>query len=311
MTLFPLDGRAASTVGAFSRYQVPLSWSANGSDFIYLDQPSDPSANAVIEVSADGERRREVAMPLSTVLRAEAPRNEFIANSRDGRRWLLRVSPGEVAIRNRFDQPDVKLYGFDRSTGATRLLSQHYANRGIVQATPDRGLPFFEHQADSVHLRLWRPDGAVETLRTFAALDVRSSQVALHEDRVAWSTFNSDSSRLSIAKRQEAGQIVAIVLGAIEEIAWSPNGRWIAALLRTTDRKSCLQLLSVDARGRAELARQECVTEGRTLQWTPSSDGVMVWENLSAASQNDVRLIPVDSSKASRVVTPQGLSFDS
>jgi Tol biopolymer transport system component len=310
MTLFPLDGRAASTIGAFSKYQVPLSWTS-GADFIYLDQPSDPSANAVIEASADGKRRREVPIPLSTVLRAEAPLNEFIANTRDGRYWLLRVSPGEVAIRNRFDQPGVKLYGFDRSTGATRLLSEQYANRGIVQATPDRGLAFFEHRADSVRLRLWRPDGAVETLRTFAAPDVRGAHVALHGDRVAWSSVSSDSSRLHVARRQEPEQTVATVLGAIEEIAWSPNGHWIAALIRTMDRKSCIQLLSVDARGRAELARQECVTEGRALQWTPTSDGVMVWENLSAASQNDVRFVPVDSSKASRVVTPQGFTFDS
>src|SRR5262249_30208108 len=149
--------------------------------------------------------------------------------------------------------------------GATRLLTEQFANRGITLTAAEAGLAFFEHAADSVKLNVWRPNGGVETLRTFTANEIRGARVAMHDERIAWSAFSPDSSRIRVAVRQGVEQILWTLPGAIQEMSWSPNGRWIAALTLTQDRKSCIDLLPVDAPGRARAPRRECVSNGQML----------------------------------------------
>lgn len=177
--------------------------------------------------------------------------------------------------------------------GWSRFLSGRVLGAGGTVNRSDNAFFYWEKEGDALVLRAADATGRSRALRTFRDPE-HTGSVSVFRDRLAFveNVDGQGSIMLADVGTDEARRILTVD-GALDVLAWSPDGRWLAATnWPPNGGEAKVMLIEVSASGEVE-------GEPRSLgpgawswwghQWLPDSSGF-----LTAGTQGDVWLIPVD-----------------
>jgi len=192
----------------------------------------------------------------------------------------------------------------DLETGRASILTESSPVSGRFAARRIRGAGgavnhgeyaflYWEKEGDALVLKAAGPRGGTQALWTFDDPE-QALSASVFGDRIAYLEMVDGNTSILLAEvgTDEARTILTLD-GYLSELAWSPDGRWLAAThwLPGAD-GARVTLIEVSTSGEVE-------GEPRTLgpgalswwghQWLPDSSGF-----LTAGTQGDIWLIPVD-----------------
>ncbi|MCJ7628590.1 MAG: hypothetical protein MUO50_09405, partial [Longimicrobiales bacterium] len=141
-------------------------------------------------------------------------------------------------------------------------------------------------------LKAAMPTGESRVLRAFSDPE-QTMTVAVRGDRIAYvSREDSRASVLVAEVGSEEARTILTVDGFLDVLAWSPDGRWLAATNWAPDGGARVMLIRVSREGNVE-GEPRYLGPGATSwwghQWLPDSSGF-----LTAGTEGDVWFMPVD-----------------
>jgi hypothetical protein len=152
---------------------------------------------------------------------------------------------------------------------------------------------YWEKTNGRLALKAAKPDGESRTLRAFD--DPKESMaVAIRRDRIAYVSNEEGEASIFLAEPGQAeARTLLTVEGALDMLAWSPDGRWLAATHWAPGNwEARVSLIPVSPDGRVggeprDLGPGSWSWWGH--QWLPDSSGF-----LTAGTQGDIWFVPVD-----------------
>jgi len=294
LRIAPVAGGAPKTVQRTD--SRPLAWTPDGERVLVRTALN--GTDRLFLASVSGGVMTELRLPEPRADVGDAAMRFFLEHqpdpvfSADGRHLLYAV-PGAA--------PDTRtLKILDVETGRATILPAAYPEPwgsvlgpgGTINRDEDEFF-YWEEAGGDLVLRAGRPTGESRVLRNFGDLE-ESIDVTVQGPRIAYVTREGTRSSVLLADvGREEPETILTVDGFLGVLAWSPNGRWLAATHWSVDgREAKAMLIRVSGEGTVEGDPRYLGAGGLAWwghQWLPDSSGF-----LTAGTQGDVWFIPVD-----------------
>ena len=313
----PVAGGERRQLGDARADERPLGWSPDGSEILFAATLNGRSA--IMAVPARGGAAREIG-PMPDLGPAQpdawmAP----ITFSQDGR-FLTYSKPNAgdkdrtLVIRGVSGGPERVI-----TTSAAFHMALRLVGPGGTPNRAGRDFLYLERAGDRVDLRAIAPEGGTSRLlRSFASTDVGLGHAkGVFGDWVAYPQFDGDGvgmgstdpdnhpARLVIARGpggtpREVAALPGVI--AFDDVAWSPDGRWIAAVTFVNEDTDYIKVLLVGVTPEGEVSSPPRLIDTGTvgsawsLQWLPDGSAVTLYgQNPAREGGFDVFLVPVRS----------------
>lgn len=232
-------------------------------------------------------------------------------------RYALYVKPavdGWAALDNDENatliDTSINLFGFEWSPDNTRMAYTYREANGqamLTIATPDGktriNQPIITPRSNDVLFHGWSSDGAYVAISTNEA-------------------FGRTISFWSVADLQPLSFPVYVVLPFVENVTWSPRGRWLAYLRSDAASRSRLVVATPGQAGRVnsqvELTVELPLLQNTRLLWSPDGrhlalrylDARMYWQiAIYRVDGNQITRLTQDVTQGSRLLWPQGSAW--
>jgi Tol biopolymer transport system component len=309
--LVPTNGGRTldATTGRGNAY--PASWSADGKRLYSWANDSaltGGKAGLVITTVDGGDRRFVPLAPSDSTVAGRQYRSALVLG--DGRFW---------ALIERSQQPHFPLFIYDTQSQSARELTRNLV-REVFGAggyrTGGTELLFIERRGESYELHAVRGEGAPRVVHIFPRLGAPWT-VAAHGERIAYGERVGDSTILYATRARGKELRVAAVAGDVTELAWSPDGQTLAAVVNpsrssTGGAYNIVFLRITDQL--ASMAAPRVVQTGTAwdLAWLFDNRAVTVLEEQGAAGHTRVLRVPIDPGQQPTSLTPneQGMFWN-
>jgi Tol biopolymer transport system component len=310
LRILPVAGGAPRQLGEARGYEIPVGWSSDSKEVLF--ETTLDGRRGIMSVPVEGGAAREILPAPDRGLPSRNLWENPIDISADGRYWAYsRPTPGSMdrtlVIRSMDDGEEREI---------TRSLFYHQSFRlagpgGSPNVAGDEFL-YLERKGDQVELRATPPTGPSRLLRVFSAPDRRMGK-SVYGDWVAWEAWDQGPAgedqapvaQILLSKGPgEAPKELAAIEGltAIEELAWSHDGRWIAATTYVDNESgdgSDIKVLLIGVGPDGEVAEPPrlidtpMVGSAWGIRWLPDGSAVVLYGQTLPDWAFDVWLIPL------------------
>lgn len=305
----PITGGAPRQIGEARAMEMPLAWSADGSE-IFFATPLD-GRNVIMRTSVAGGAAREVGLMPD---RGPPLVNEWanpVTFSADGQYLSYsRPTPGSD-YRTLVIRPV--------AGGRERIVTTSLFHQSAFRLAGPGGTPNFagedflylELRNGQVELRAVSPGGSSRLLRSFPEVDgtvpkgVFGRRVAYAPEPMGRYPAVTDAARNRImvvdgpdGEEKEVAALPSVL--AFDDIVWSPDGRWIAASAYVGELSNyTIKILVVgvtptgDVFKPARLIDTPIIYAAWGLRWTPDGRSVVLTGQSPPSGRYDVWVVPV------------------
>ena len=311
MRLIPVAGGAPRQLGEARAWEFPLGWSPDGSEVLFAAQLN--GRQAIMSAPVAGGAAREVGpMP------DRGPPT--------GDHWAYPITFSADGLYLTYSRPTP---GSDNRTlvvrpvagGDERVVTTSLGYHSEFRLVGPGGSPniagadflYLERRGDHAELRATPPQGPSRLLRSFADSAVgRGHPIGVFEDRVAFVdggfSFETGArpARILMARgAQGTPKVVADVpdVIAFDDVAWSPDGRWIAATTYVGNSDDdYIKVLVVGVTPEGDVSSPPRLIDTPTtgsawgLRWLPDGSAVTLYGQTPPGMGFDIYLIPVRNS---------------
>ncbi len=329
--VLPVAGGPPRQLGDARAPEMPLGWSADGREVLFATQLD--GRQSIMSVPVAGGAAREIG-PLPD--RGTPTRDEWanpITVSADGR-YLTYSRPTP-------DSSDRTLVVRPVAGGEERVITQSLVHHSAFRLVGPGGTPnlagteflYLERRGDRVELRATSQQGSSRLLRSFDASDVgRGKPRGVFQDRVAFTAGGIPSpttagvappARILVARGPggEAKEVAAVPgVVAFDDLAWSPDGRWLAATAYVENSDNdYIKVLVVGVTPEGDVSSPPRLIDTPTtgsawgLRWLPDGSAVTLYGQSSPTMRFDIWLVPVRSNGRAVALTrddPGGIGFN-
>ena len=301
--LVPTAGGTPIDVTPGVNYDWPVAWSSDGKQiYSYIGDTTPVRSKPGLMVSSvnGGGRRFMEFSPTDSSAKWLFWRQAVVFD--DGRYW---------AFVPRRPQPTVPVLMYDTRTRTTREITRDairiLPNPAGLTSGPTE-LVYLEKRGAAYEVRAVRGEGEPRVI--FTSTRLRAPWlVALHGDRIAWGEHVGDSSAVYVTRGAEPERRLVSVAGKVGELAWSPDGKTLAATVNAAQAggnvKYGVMFVGVGEQGRATQAPWQVATDvAWDLAWLPDSRAVTLLEEQGNTSVTRVLRVPVDPRVQPTSLTP-------
>jgi Tol biopolymer transport system component len=298
LRILPLAGGTATTLQQTD--SRALAWTPDG-DRVLLETALD-GERLVFLASVSGGTMTQVRFPEKRADFGRAAVDFPLEHQPDP---VLSADGGHLLYAVEGDAPESAILQIlDMETGRASVLTTRYptprksmagrvlGSGGTVNRDDDEFF-YWEKDGGTLVLKAASPLGGSRVLRAFDDPDATLS-VSVFQDRLAYVQHSDGKASVILAEvGSEESRPMLTVDGFLDVLAWSPDGRWLAATNWPSEGGGArLMLVEVSASGEVE-GEPRLVGPGAWSwwghQWLPDSSGFM-----TAGTQGDVWFIPVD-----------------
>jgi Tol biopolymer transport system component len=289
LRILPVEGGPAHRLSDASAHRYPLGWTRDGRIFFETKLNGE---DILLLAPADGGAMHQVRIP--------EPRMADFAPvlSDDGEYLLYAVLQDDPMLST------LKVYSLE--AGQSSILTRAHAHSALGSllgrgGTPNRdGADFLyvENNGDVRELRASPPDGPSRLLWSFAAEQTPKVVASIHGDRIAFVRYLPAATlHLATVGDRESREVLRVP-GALDEVVWSPDGKWIAVThfdTSTTGRAGDnARIMFVQVSPAGELVGEPRFAGDKmlswwNLRWLPDSRGI-----LATGMDGNVWLLPLD-----------------
>ncbi len=289
LRILPVDGGPARQLTDASAHRSPLGWSTDNRVFFETELNGD---EILLLAPADGGAMHQVRLPESRMA-------EFAP--------VLSDEAGHLLYAVSQDNPRLSILKvLSLESGRSSILTRAHAHDGLGSLLGRGGTPYRD-RADFLYVEskgsvreLWTstPEGPSRLLWSFAA-EQTPTAVTVLGDRIAF-VRNEPATTLHLATAgDQRAREVLHVPGALDEVAWSPDGRWLAAThydtLAAEEAGGNAWIMVVQVSPSGQLVGQPRFVGDKmlawwNLHWLPNSRAV-----LATGMDGNVWHLPVDS----------------
>jgi len=312
LRILPVGGGAPRQLGDARAPERPLGWSPDGSEILFATTLDGRSA--IMSAPVAGGAAREVGPNPD---RGPLPRDRWaypITFSADGR-YLAYSRPTS-------DSPDRTLVVRPVAGGDARVVTSALVYHSALRVVGPGGTPniagtdflYLERNGDQAELRATPPEGPSRLIRSFATSEIGLARAkSVFENRVAYAHYpdnrmggwgsadptNSPPQVLVALGPEGTPKEVATVPGvvAFDDIVWSPDGRWIAAMALVATGSINVLVVGVTPEGDvttpARLIDTPMAGSAWGLRWLPDGSAVTLYGQSLPDWSFDVWLVPI------------------